>query len=109
MPHACGRLSLPMSQVILLSLTASLNPTLVAATTVMLLLPNPRRLMLGYLLGAYTSSIVSGLVIVYSLHGSSVVKNSNKLLSPTGDIAVGAVALAFVARWERKRHIATAS
>jgi hypothetical protein len=31
----------PMGQVILLSLTASFNPTLVAATTVMLLLPGP--------------------------------------------------------------------
>jgi hypothetical protein len=41
-----------VSQIILLSLTASLNPTLVAATTVMLLLPSPTRLMLGYLLGA---------------------------------------------------------
>jgi hypothetical protein len=28
-----------------------LNPTLLTATTVMLLLPNPKRLMLGYLLG----------------------------------------------------------
>ncbi len=46
-----------MSQVILLSLTASLNPTLVAATTVMLLLPSPKKLMLGYLLGAYMTSI----------------------------------------------------
>jgi hypothetical protein len=42
-----------MGQVILLSLTASLNPTLVAATTVMLLLERPSRLMIGYLLGAY--------------------------------------------------------
>ena len=32
----------PMSEVILLSLTASLNPTLVAATTVMLLLDTRR-------------------------------------------------------------------
>ena len=40
-----------MSEVILLSLTASLNPTLVAATTVMLLLDKPARLMGGYLLG----------------------------------------------------------
>jgi hypothetical protein len=36
------------SQVGLLSLTASLNPTLVAATTVMLLVAKPARLMLGY-------------------------------------------------------------
>ena len=37
-----------------LSLVAVANPTLLAATTVMMLLPNPRRLMAGYLLGAYT-------------------------------------------------------
>lgn len=82
---------------------ATLNPTLLAATTVMLLLPNPKRLMLGYLLGAYTSSIVSGLVIVYTLHGSNVVKNSNNLLSPTGDIAAGAMALigAFILATDR--------
>ena len=56
-----------MGQVILLSLTASLNPTLIAATTVMLLLPSPSKLMLGYLLGAYVTSITLGLVIVFSL------------------------------------------
>ena len=55
-----------MGQVILLSLTASLNPTLVAATTVMLLLPSPSKLMLGYLLGAYVTSITLGLVIVFA-------------------------------------------
>ena len=42
-----------MGDVILLSLTASLNPTLVAATTVMLLLDRPAKLMAGYLAGAY--------------------------------------------------------
>ena len=45
-----------MSDVILLSLTASLNPTLVAATTVMLLLDRPVRLMGGYLVGAYLTT-----------------------------------------------------
>lgn len=40
-----------MSQVILLSLTASLNSKLAAATTVMLLLDKPARLMTGHLLG----------------------------------------------------------
>ena len=38
-----------MGQIFLLSLTAALNPVLVGASTVMLLLPNPKRLMLGYL------------------------------------------------------------
>jgi hypothetical protein len=48
-----------------------LNPTLVAASTLMMLLPNPKRLMLGYLLGALMTSITLGLVIVFSLEGCS--------------------------------------
>ena len=38
--------------VFLLSLVAMFNPTLLAAVTIMILLPNPKRLMVGYLLGA---------------------------------------------------------
>ena len=83
-----------MSQVILLSLTASLNPTLVAATTVMLLLPSPKKLMLGYLLGAYTTSITLGLVIVFSLSNSSASNTTENTISPAVDIVLGAIALA---------------
>jgi hypothetical protein len=83
-----------MSQVILLSLTASLNPTLVGATTVMLLLDKPARLMLGYLLGAYMTSITLGLVIVFSLSGSSASNTTENTLSPAVDIGLGAVLLA---------------
>jgi hypothetical protein len=73
---------------------ATLNPSLVVATTVMLLLPQPKRVMLSYLLGAYTSSIIAGLAIVFSLHGSSLVQSSSHRLSPAGDIAVGVLVLA---------------
>jgi hypothetical protein len=83
-----------MSQVILLSLTASLNPTLVAATTVMLLLPSPKKLMLGYLLGAYMTSIALGLVIVFSLSNSSTSNTTENTISPAVDIVLGAIALA---------------
>ena len=83
-----------MGQVVLLSLTASLNPTLVAATTVMLLLPSPSRLMLGYLLGAYMTSITLGLVIVFSLSNSSTTNTTENTISPAVDIALGAIALA---------------
>jgi Sap, sulfolipid-1-addressing protein len=79
--------------VVLLSLTASLNPTLVAATTVMLLLDRPVRLMTGYLLGAYLMSITLGLVIVFSLSNSSTTNTTRKSLSPAADIALGAIAL----------------
>ena len=83
-----------MSQVVLLSLTASLNPTLVAATTVMLLLPSPSKLMLGYLLGAYMTSITLGLVIVFSLSNSSATNTTENTISPAVDIGLGAIALA---------------
>jgi Sap, sulfolipid-1-addressing protein len=83
-----------VGQVVLLSLTASLNPTLVAATTVMLLLPSPSRLMLGYLLGAYVTSITLGLVIVFSLSNSSTTNTTENTISPAVDIALGAIAVA---------------
>jgi hypothetical protein len=83
-----------MGQVILLSLTASLNPTLVAATTAMLLLDKPAKLMLGYLLGAYMTSITLGLVIVFSLSNSSTTNTTENTLSPAIDIGLGALALA---------------
>ena len=78
-----------MSRVFLFALTAALNPTLLAATTVMLLLPNPRRLLLGYLLGAYTTGITIGLAIEYWLHGSGVVSTTKRSVSPVIDVAVG--------------------
>ena len=86
-----------MGQVILLSLTASLNPTLVAATTVMLLLDKPARLMLGYLLGACLTSITLGLVIVFSASNSRTTNTTENTLSPAVDIALGVIAL--IAAW----------
>jgi len=83
-----------MGEVILLSLTASLNPTLVAATTVMLLLDRPVRLMGGYLLGAYMTSITLGLIIVFSLTNSGTSNTTENTISPAVDIGLGAIALA---------------
>jgi hypothetical protein len=82
-----------VGQVILLSLTASLNPTLVAATTVMLLLDSPAKLMAGYLAGALMTSITLGLIIVFSLSDSSATDTTENTLSPVADIALGALAL----------------
>ena len=98
-----------MGHVVLLSLTASLNPTLVGATTVMLLLPSPTKLMLGYLLGACMTSITLGLVIVFSLSSSSAANTTENTISPAVDIALGALALAvafavYTGRHERRRE-----
>ena len=105
-----------MGQIFLFSLTAALNPTLLAAVTVMLVLPSPKRLLLGYLLGAMLTSITLGLVIVFSLDGSSSGTSTAKhTINPALDIALGVLILIIVfvvatgrdtrrrARAERKR------
>jgi len=83
-----------VSDIFLLALAAALNPTLVAASTLMMLLPNPKRLMLGYLLGALMTSITLGLVIVTSLESSSAVRTTENTLSPAATLALGAIFLA---------------
>ena len=103
------RLGATVGDVILLSLTASLNPTLVAVTTVMLLLDKPARLMAGYLLGAYLTSITLGLVIVFALSSSGAKNTTENTVSPAVDIGLGAVALAvafvlYTGRAERLRE-----
>lgn len=82
-----------MGQMVLLALTASLNPTLLAATTVMLMLPAPARLMTGYLAGALLTSITLGLVIVFSLSNSGTATTTKHTLSPAADLALGGLCL----------------
>jgi len=51
--------------VFLVPVVVALNPAPLAAVFVMILLPNPKRLMLGYLAGAYTIRLsVTGLVAI---------------------------------------------
>lgn len=92
-------------QIFLLSLVAMFNPTLLAAVTLMLLLPSPKRLMLGYLLGAYTTSITLGLVIVFALPESSATSTSKSTIGPAEDVVVGLLLLlvAFVLATDRDR------
>jgi hypothetical protein len=98
-------MSSDLLDVFLLGLVAMFNPTLLASVTVMLLLPRPKRLMLGYLLGAYATSITAGLLIVFSLHGSSAQSTSTHTIGPIEDIVVGTLCLsvAWVLRTGRDR------
>lgn len=82
-----------MDEVLLFALLAALNPTLVAASTLMMLLPSPVKLMFGYLLGALMTSITLGLVIVFSLEGSGTVSTTERTLSPLATLLLGACAL----------------
>jgi hypothetical protein len=105
-----------MGQVYVFAFTAALNPTLLAATTVMLVLPSPKRLLLGYLIGALMTSITLGLLIVFSLDGSSsATSTAKRSINPVFDVVLGVLILVVVfvvatgrdtrrrARSERKR------
>ena len=97
-------MSSDLVDIFLLSLVAMFNPTLLAAVTIMMLMPNPKRLMAGYLLGAYTTSITCGCVIVFALGGSSSETSTAKhTISPAEDIIVGllVLSLAWVLRTGR--------
>ncbi|MFL5824647.1 MAG: GAP family protein [Solirubrobacteraceae bacterium] len=92
-----------MSRVILLAFTASLNPTLLAATTLMLLLERPSRLMLGYLFGALLTSITLGLAIVSSFSSSGAAETTQRSISPGVDIALGVIFLVLARALESDR------
>jgi hypothetical protein len=91
-----------------LALLAALYPTLLAATTVMLMLPHPKRLLLGYLLGAAMTSITLGLLIVFTLRDSGLVSTTQHQLGPGSDLAIGTLFLvvAFVLGTGRDRRLA---
>ena len=80
-----------MGAILLLALTAAFNPTEIAATTVMLLLPSPERLMLGYWLGAMTTGIASGLVIVFALNDSGAEHTTRHTVSPIVQLVFAAL------------------
>ncbi len=80
-----------MSGAYVYALTAALNPTLLAATTVMLLLDHPKRLLIGYLLGALMTSVTLGLIVVFTLDGSA--GTAQHTLSPAMDLALGGLLL----------------
>jgi Sap, sulfolipid-1-addressing protein len=82
-----------VGDVFFLAFLAALYPTLLAATTVMLLLPRPKRLLLGYLLGAAMTSVTLGLIIVFTLRDSGLAHTTQTTLGPGADIALGCLAL----------------
>jgi hypothetical protein len=92
-----------MGRVFAFSLTAALNPTLLAVVTLMLTLPKPKRLLLGYLLGAVITSVTWGLLLVFALPGSNTASTVKHTVSPLIDIILGVVILLVAVRVARGR------
>ncbi len=85
-----------MGRVFALGFTAALNPTLLAATTVMLTLSSPKRLLSGYLVGALVTSLTCGFILVFALSGSSASSTSSTgqhTVNPIIDFTLGALIL----------------
>lgn len=105
-----------MGRVFALSLVSALNPTLLAATTLMLALLKPKRLLSGYLAGAMVTSLTCGMVLVFTLHDTGASSTAKRTVNPALNVFLGVVILtvAFVigtgrdtrrrARAERKRE-----
>ncbi|HEX4008476.1 MAG TPA: GAP family protein [Solirubrobacteraceae bacterium] len=85
-----------MGRVFAFALTAALNPTLLAAVTVMLTLLKPQRLLTGYLVGAAVTSLTCGLLLVFTLDGSSTSSSAKHSVNPVLNIVLGVLALALV-------------
>lgn len=82
-----------MGNIFLLSLVSAANATLLAAVTVMLFLPNPKRLLLGYLAGALLISLTVGFLIVFVIHDAAATSTSQNSISPSLDLALGLIFL----------------
>jgi hypothetical protein len=75
----------------------------------MLFLPNPKRLLIGFLLGGLLVSLTIGFVIVFSVHKSGATSTTQNSISPGMDIVLGLLLLvaAYVLhseRMERRRE-----
>lgn len=82
-----------LASIFVLALAAMFNPTLLAAVTLMMLLPETKKLMFGYLLGAYLTSISLGWLVVFSLHDTSAASSARTTFTPAEDLVFGAIFL----------------
>ncbi|MFL5816515.1 MAG: GAP family protein [Conexibacter sp.] len=78
---------------LVLAFEAALYPTLLAAVVILLSLERPARLIAAYLAGGMTISITLGILIVEFLGGTNLVENEQSLLSWTGDLVIGGLAV----------------
>jgi uncharacterized membrane protein len=85
-----------VGQVFVFSLTAALNPSLLAAVTLMLALERPKRLLSGYLAGAMLTSVTCGLLLVFALPNSSTSSTAKHGVDPVLNIALGVLLLLVV-------------
>ena len=86
-----------MGEVFVIAVVAALDAGLLAAAVVMLGRPRPARQLLAYLIGGMTFSIIVGLLIVFALRGSSVLRGPDKSTRAVIEVAAGALLIVIAA------------
>ena len=82
-----------MLNVLVLAIISAVSPAILAVVIVVLSRPNPRLLLLAYLVGGMLTSIAVGFAIVGSLNGSELLSGSSPAADPIVNFTVGALAL----------------
>jgi Sap, sulfolipid-1-addressing protein len=83
-----------MGSIFILAVWAAIYPTLLACVVVILLLPKPERLLVGFWLGAMAMSVTCGLIVVFTLGGSSGATTTTKhTISPITELTLGGILL----------------
>jgi hypothetical protein len=111
-----------VGEVFVIAVVAALDAGLLAAAVVMLGRPRPARQLLAYLIGGMTFSIIIGLLIVFALRGSSVLRGPDKSTRAFIEVAAGALLIVIAAavlsgrraqwhprRSRKRRHRASAA
>ena len=78
---------------VLLALAAAVYPTLLAGVILILAQPQPLRMLLAFLAGGLTVSMIAGIAIVRALESSGAVGTSHRTTRPVVSIVVGALSL----------------
>jgi hypothetical protein len=80
-------------EILPLALGSAIYPTLLALVVLIIGRPNPRRLLLGFLCGALTTSLAIGCAIVFGLTSSNAVGGSDHTVGPGVNFVVAGLML----------------
>jgi hypothetical protein len=82
-----------MSDVFVMAVAASLDAGLLAAAVILLGRPRPAQKLLAYLIGAMGFSVLFGLLIVFALHGTTLLKGPATSTTAVVEVVAGSALL----------------
>ena len=86
-------LAVDITTLVLLALAASVYPTLLAGVILILARPRPLAMLVGFLFGGLTISVIAGVAIVKALESASAFDTTNHSTKPIVSIVVGVISL----------------